>query len=180
MGAAGPSRRGTRAGRPRLATRAGRPRRYMPARPRRFERSAHLGFGADLFDRASRALMNWDMHRGAGLVVVVDGPASPGRTVTLRPTSGPAAWLRLSAPCEVTDVIDGPGARGFTYRSLPGHPERGWETFVVTSDPDTGAVRLTITAESTHATLLARLGAPIARREQDRITGRYLEALSRL
>ena len=150
------------------------------SRPRHFERTAHLGAGVDLFDRASRALMNWDMHRGAGLVVVVDGPASPGRRVTLRPTSGPAAWLRLSAPCEVTGVIEGPDARGFTYRSLPGHPERGWETFVVTRDPATDAVHLTITAESTHATLLARLGGPVARAEQDRITGRYLEALTRL
>lgn len=117
------------------------------------------------------------MHRGAGLVVVVDGPATPGRTVTLRPRSGPAAWLRLSAPCEVTEVIDRPDARGFTYRALPGHPERGWETFVVSHDRGTDLVRLTITAESEHATLLARLGAPLARAEQDRITRRYLAAL---
>ncbi len=123
--------------------------------------------------------MNWDVHRGAGLVVVVTGPATPGRAVTLRPRSGPAAWLGLSAPCEVTDVFydDDGVARGFTYRALPGHPERGWETFVVSRDPVTDAVRLTISAESSHATVLARLGAPIARAEQDRITRRYLDAL---
>ena len=151
------------------------------SRPRRFTRTADLGTGADLFDRASRALIHWDMHRGAGLVVVVDGPATPGRVVTLRPRSGPAAWLRLSAPCEVTDVIDddddNTAARGFTYRALPGHPERGWEKFVVSHDAATDEVRLTITAESSHANLLARIGAPVARAEQDRITGRYLAAL---
>ena len=107
-------------------------------RPRRFTRTAHLGVGAELFERASRSLLNWDMHRGAGLVVVVDGPATLGRTVTLRPRSGPAAWLRVSAPCEVTEVVDVDAARGFTYRTLPGHPERGWESFVVTHDAATG------------------------------------------
>ena len=150
------------------------------SRPRRFTRTADLGAGAVLFDRASRALIHWDMHRGAGLVVVVDGPATPGRVVTLRPRSGPAAWLRLSAPCEVSEMIDDDNTtatRGFTYRALPGHPERGWETFVVSHDRITDEVRLTIVAESSHATLLARIGAPIARAEQDRITGRYLAAL---
>lgn len=147
------------------------------SRPRRFTRTAHLGVGAELFDRAGRALIHWDMHRGAGLVVVVDGPATPGRTVTLQPRSGPAAWLRVTAPCEVTDVFDDDTTRGFTYRALPGHPERGWETFAVSLDPVTDVVRLTITAESEHATWLARLGAPVARAEQDRITRRYLTAL---
>lgn len=145
--------------------------------PRRFERESHLGYGAEVFDRAGRALLNWEMHRRAGLVVVVNGPAVPGRTLTLRPRTGPAAWLRMTAPCEVTEVIDLHDARGFTYRALPGHPEHGWETFVVHRDAVTDEVRLTITAESSHATLLARIGAPFARAEQNRITRRYLAAL---
>ena len=118
-----------------------------------------------------------ELARVAHLVVVADGPATPGRTVTLRPRTGPAAWLRLTAPCEVTEVTDRPDAHGFTYRALPGHPERGWERFLVRRDPATDAVSLTITAESAHATLLARLGAPVARAEQDRLTRRYLAAL---
>ncbi|KAA0919222.1 DUF1990 domain-containing protein [Dietzia sp. ANT_WB102] len=146
-------------------------------RSRRFEHEAHLGAGADLFERASRALVNWDMHRRAGLVVVATGPATPGRTVTLRPRTGPGAWLRLAAPCEVTAVTNRPDARGFTYRALPGHPERGWETFLVQHDRATDAVTLTITGESAHASLLPRLAAPVARAEQKRITRRYLDAL---
>ncbi|WP_010542349.1 DUF1990 domain-containing protein [Dietzia alimentaria] len=145
--------------------------------PRRFERDAILGAGEHFFDRASSALIDWQMHRRAGLVVVADGPATPGRVVTLRPRSGPAAWLRITARCEVTEVIDRSEARGFTYHSLPGHPEHGWETFLVRHDHATDAVTLTITGESTHATLLARIGAPVARAEQDRITRRYLGAL---
>ena len=48
----------------------------------------------------------------------------------------------------------------------------------MTQDAATGHVRLTITAESEHATWFARLGGPIARAEQDRITRRYLDALA--
>ena len=145
--------------------------------PRQFEREAVLGAGERLFDRASSALFDWQMHRRAGLVVVTDGPATTGRLVTLRPRSGPAAWLRITARCEVTEVIDRPTARGFTYHSLPGHPEHGWETFTVRHDAATNQVRLSITAESSHASLVARIGAPVARAEQDRITRRYLGAL---
>ena len=144
---------------------------------RRFTREAVLGSGRELLERAGRDLISWEMHRRAGLVVVVDGPATPGRRVTLRPSTGPAAWLRLTAPCEVTAVVDRPDARGFTYRALPGHPEAGTETFVVERDPATDVVRIRIEARSRHATLLARLGAPIARAEQDRLTRRYLTAL---
>lgn len=147
------------------------------SRPRHLQREAVLGAGADFFDRAGRALINWDMHRRAGLVVVADGPATTGRTVTLRPRTGPGACLRIAAPCEVTAVIERPDVRGFTYRALPGHPERGWETFLVERDPATDTVWMRIEAESTHATMLARLGAPIARAEQDRLTRRYLTAL---
>ena len=147
------------------------------SRPRRLRRDAALGAGADLFDRASRALINWDMHRRAGLVVVTDGPATPRRTVTLRPRTGPGAWFRIAAPCEVVSVVDRPDVRGFTYRALPGHPEAGWETFLVERDPVTDVVRLRIEAESSHATLLAKVGAPVARYEQDRLTRRYLAAL---
>ncbi|MDX2357968.1 DUF1990 domain-containing protein [Dietzia sp. PP-33] len=147
------------------------------SRSRRLEREAPLGAGADLFERASRALVTWEMHRRAGLVVVVDGPATVGRTVTLRPRTGPGAWLRITAPCEVTAVIDRPDARGFTYRTLPGHPERGWETFLVRRDPATDEVRLLIEAESAHARLTAALGGPVVRAEQERITRRYLAAL---
>ncbi|WP_216693956.1 DUF1990 family protein [Dietzia psychralcaliphila] len=146
-------------------------------RTRRFTREAVLGSGRDLLERAGEDLMNWEMHRRAGLVVVVEGPVAVGRRVRLRPRTGPAAWLRLTAPCEVTDVVHTAQARGFTYRALPGHPERGTETFLVHHDPGTDVVRLRIDAESAPATLLATLGAPIARAEQDRITRRYLAAL---
>lgn len=158
--------------------RSGRGRRS--GRERRFTREARLGSGRAVLDRAGRALRDWEMHRGAGLVVVTDGPATPGRRVTLRPRTGPAAWLRMTAPCEVTEVVDDPDARGFTYRTLPGHPERGTETFLVERDPATDEVRLRIEAVSAPGRLLVRLAGPLARAEQDRITRRYNAAVKSL
>lgn len=146
-------------------------------RRRRFERAALLGHGPDVLDRAGRALLGWEMHRGAGLVVDRSGspgPAAPGRRVVLWPRTGPAAWLRMSVPCEVTEEVDTANARGFTYRTLPGHPERGTETFLVERDPATDEVWARIRAESEPGRLLVRLAGPVARAEQDRITGRYL------
>lgn len=150
------------------------------SRPRRFLRVGDLGSGADTLDRAGDALLGWHMHRRAGLAVDADGPATAGRRVLLRPRTGPAAWLRMSAPCEVTEVVNRTHARGFTYRALPGHPERGTESFIVEHDPTTDAVRLRIEAVSSPGRLLVRLAGPVARAEQDRITGRYLTALREL
>ncbi len=62
--------------------------------------------------------------------------------------------------------------------TLPGHPERGEEAFVVSRGPD-AAVTFTVTAFSRPASALAMLAGPLGRAVQSRITGRYLEALSR-
>lgn len=35
------------------------------------------------FRRAADAVLTWEMHRGSGLVVAVEGPATEGRTVVL-------------------------------------------------------------------------------------------------
>lgn len=67
------------------------------SRERRFSREAVLGSGVELFDRAGCALVDWEMHRRAGLVVVTDGPAAPGRTVTLRPRAGHLTRRYLAA-----------------------------------------------------------------------------------
>lgn len=150
------------------------------SRPRQFLREAELGAGADTLDRAGDALLGWDMHRRAGLLVDADGPAAVGRLVLLRPRTGPAGWLRMSAPCEVTEVVNRTDARGFTYRTLPGHPECGTESFVVERDPTTDVVRLRVEAVSSPGRLLVRLAGPLARAEQDRITDRYLAALREL
>ena len=136
--------------------------------------TAVLGAGRDPFDRASEVLMTWGMHRGAGLRVIATAPrAAVGVEVVLGWGVGP---LRLPAPCRVVAVLDEPGRRGFTYGTLPGHPETGEEAFAVVLAAD-GTVTAEITAFSRPATWYARLGSPVSRRVQRVITRRYLAAL---
>jgi uncharacterized protein (UPF0548 family) len=42
-----------------------------------------LGAGGDGFDVAVAALLHWDIHRGAGLVVCADGPAEIGIVIAM-------------------------------------------------------------------------------------------------
>ena len=70
-----------------------------------------------------------------------------------------------------------PDRVGFAYGTLPGHPERGEELFAVSLGDD-DHVRLEVRAFSRPATWWVRLGAPVGRRVQDRITDRYVAALS--
>ncbi|GAA2167730.1 DUF1990 family protein [Humibacillus xanthopallidus] len=72
-----------------------------------------------------------------------------------------------------------PRRRGFAYATLQGHPESGEERFVLDHDID-GDIRFTVTAVSRPASQLARLGGPISRAVQGRMTQRYLAALDRL
>ena len=140
---------------------------------RRLHRSTVL-VGADLEDARAR-LFRWDLHRRAGLGVSASHtPLREGTEVHLRIGAGP---LQVTAPCRVLRVIDEPDRAGFAYGTLPGHPEAGIEQFLLTCTP-TGLVRLHLDAVSRPATWYARLGAPVARLVQSRVTTRYLRALT--
>jgi uncharacterized protein (UPF0548 family) len=70
--------------------------------------------------------------------------------------------VRLSAPVRVVEVINEPATRGFSYRTLPGHPDSGEERFTVHID-GAGTVRGDIQAFSRPACWLSRLAGPIGR-----------------
>jgi uncharacterized protein (UPF0548 family) len=82
------------------------------------------------------------------------------------------------AACRVVAVVDEPDRFGFAYGTLPLHPESGEEAFLVERGPD-DAVRFRVVAVSRPAHPLARLGAPVTRLVQRRVTSRYLEGLRR-
>lgn len=83
----------------------------------------------DAFDDARLALFSWAPQRAAGITVTPAGVApEPGTTVLLGFGAGP---LRITAPCRVVWRVDGPDRAGFAYGTLPGHPERGEEAFVL-------------------------------------------------
>ena len=129
------------------------------------------------FEAAERDLLEWWMHSRAGLRVgASDIPLRPGTVVLMRWGPGP---LSVPIPCRVVTVIDEPRRRGFTYGTLPGHPEAGEESFVL-EHLDDGSVRFVITARSRPASTPARLVGPIAGAAQRFMTQRYPRALDRL
>jgi len=146
----------------------------LPAGYHHVRRSATLGQGRELFDRASCRLLAWDMHRGAGLTVPEGSlPAAEGVGIELVWRVGPIA---ITLPCRVVLVEDTPTRRGFTYGTLAGHPERGEESFAVVMD-DSERVSIEIVASSRPARWYSRLGGPVSKLVQARFTGRYLKAL---
>lgn len=129
------------------------------------------------FEQLAHELLSLRAHEAAGLDVrASDIPVITGSDVRLRLGIGS---LAVTAPCSVLEVIDEPTRRGFTYGTLPGHPESGSERFLLEHDRD-GRVRFTITALSKPATRLARASGPLGRVVQRHLTSRYLHALDRL
>jgi uncharacterized protein (UPF0548 family) len=106
---------------------------------------------------------------------------APDGTPLLRP--GDTAILRIpfypaKVPARVVYVIDEPLRKGFAYGTLPGHPQRGEEAFVVEYRDD-DSVWLTIRAFSRPANGFFWLGYPILRLMQEFYTSRYERALAR-
>ncbi|WP_222192227.1 DUF1990 family protein [Modestobacter italicus] len=148
----------------------------LPGGYHHVEREHVIGSGAAAFDRASAAVFRWTAQRGAGLRIQADGPASTPGTVVLM-TAG-LRRLGLDIPCRVVWVVDEPDRRGFGYGTLPGHPESGEESFVVTRRPG-GEVVYALRAFSRLATPLARLGTPVSLRVQSLALDRYVAAMRR-
>lgn len=106
------------------------------------------------FATAADAVLTYRMHRASGARVDASGErAAPGVRVTVR--LGP-----LRAPCEVVWAVEEPDRAGFGYGTLPGHPERGEESFVVERDTE-GRVWFSVTAFSRPAAWYAKLGGPV-------------------
>lgn len=144
----------------------------LPDGYRHVHRSRALPSG-DL-DAAVERLMTWQVQQGAGLHVAASSPrVAPEALVEMR-LGPPLVGVRV--PCRIVEVIDGPDEVGFAYGTLPGHPESGEERFVVRRDA-AGSLTFTITAFSRPASVLSRVGGPVARRVQDLVTERYLRAI---
>lgn len=136
--------------------------------------SRRIGRGRDAFEDAAEALLTWQMHAGAG-VRHRSGPdrATPGADVGF-------TWFGMRLECRVVSVIADEDRRGFTYGTLPRHPECGEERFVVSHDPTTREVSAEIIAFSRPSGLAARLAGPVGRHLQAHMTRRYLDALERV
>lgn len=101
----------------------------LPTGYQHLRRSRKVGVGVDCFRDASSTLLEWEMHRRAGVSVRASSESvTEGAVAVLRLGWGP---LGVNAPVRVVYVIDEEHRKGFAYGTLPGHPESGEEAFVV-------------------------------------------------
>lgn len=128
--------------------------------------------GDGVYERAVQAISDWSVHRGAGLAVQADGPLGVGTNVALE---APLPVGFVIATCRVTAVVKEADRFGFAYGTLPTHPERGEESFVVSRGR--GVVEFRITAISKPAHPLAKAVPPVADQLQQQATQRYLRAM---
>ncbi|WP_131737586.1 DUF1990 family protein [Actinomadura roseirufa] len=139
-----------------------------------------VGQGPAVMRNAADALMEFWMHRAIPAGVKASAPrAEPGATVEIALGVRP---LRLRAPCRVVWTCDEERRVGWAYGTLPGHPARGEEAFVVHMD-DNGDVWLTVTAFSRPAGTLGRLARPVVplfQRAYARRCGAVLRRLTRV
>jgi uncharacterized protein (UPF0548 family) len=136
----------------------------------------NLGHGRETFQRATAGLKSWKAHHLPGVRVFPDGQTIQiGATVVV--TLG-TSLLSLAAPCRIVSVIDEGSRWGFAYGTLPGHPERGEEAFVVSIASDE-KVRFEVVTFSLPDDIIVRLSGPIGRAIQARGTSGYLRALLR-
>jgi uncharacterized protein (UPF0548 family) len=145
----------------------------LPAGYHHVAMSERIG-DAVAFERAVTGLRTWVAHEGAGLRIYPSDPLAPGATVIAVTSIGP---MQMAAPCRVVEIFKGPDFFGFSYGTLPGHPERGEESFVL--ERRDGATFFTIRAFSKPVDPLARLAGPVGRAVQRSVTRRYLRALRR-
>ncbi|MFJ7749694.1 DUF1990 family protein [Arthrobacter sp. NPDC097144] len=139
------------------------------------------------FLRLAKGILDWDLHRKAGLRVAASTPrAAPGVEMASGVGVGP---LRYYAPCRVLwaeepavgdDGVPVPGQRaGFGYGTLKGHPEQGEEGFYAELDRD-GKLIFRVAAYSRPANRVIAAGDFANRGVQAFITRRYLAAAYRL
>ncbi|MFI0241287.1 DUF1990 family protein [Streptomyces sp. NPDC016845] len=135
------------------------------------DRRVRLGSGQECFERAGAAVLSWGAQRGAGLSVTPGDDVREGADVVLR-------LLGLRIPCRVVRVVRDATRIGFAYGTLPGHPERGEEAFLVVRDAD-GSVWFRIRAFSRPGRWYTRMAGPVARLVQGWATQRYLRAVAK-
>lgn len=127
------------------------------------------------FARAREALLTFATHRlGYLFAHPPDARVALGADVIVCARLGPLWSIN---PCRIVYLDDTADRCCYAYGTLPGHTERGEESFTVLRLPD-GRVRASTIAYARMAARLARLGAPVARRVQRRVKIDYLRALA--
>ena len=149
-----------------------------PGGYRAAESSVRIGSGSARFAAASAELMRWQVLRRSG-ITVTDAAGAAAREVTLGDTivqSLPLGGLRFAAPIRVVRLLREPRRTGYAAGTLPGHPLRGEELFLIEHRAD-DSVWLVIRALYRPATPLYRVGTPAIAFARRRYSARFLRAL---
>jgi uncharacterized protein (UPF0548 family) len=125
-----------------------------------------LGAGRKAFEYAVRESEQWKQF-DLGWVRVADSNTAirVGNFVAVEARSLGLWSLNLS---QIVEVVREPFLLGFTYKTTTHHVEEGEERFLLTLDPDSGAVWYELEAASRPHNSLARLGLPVTRMFQHR------------
>jgi uncharacterized protein (UPF0548 family) len=146
----------------------------LPAGYHHTRSTVEIGVGDAAFTSGCAALRAWTAHAYLHVTLTPERcPLEIGAVVVAEIPMGPVTVL---APCRIVATIEEENRFGFAYGTLPGHPERGEESFVVSRAAD-GVVRFEVAAFSRPGTLLIGLGGPIPRWIQQRATRGYLEGV---
>lgn len=154
----------------------------VPAGFRRSARAAVVGVGRDDLVRLGSLVLDWQLQRRLGMRVLdAAGQDAPDvhegleSRLSVPIVTALGVELRLLAPTRVMQVVRTERAIGFVYGTLPGHPVRGEESFVLhLRDDDHVLLELRTLSRAAMPFALAR---PVARAFQQRYAGRYLRAL---
>lgn len=125
----------------------------------------------DVLTAHGNSLLQWDLHRRAGLRVETDGPAEPGRTFVLGVRTGP---LWLVAPYRVVEVEVGENRIGVSYSTLKGNLAMGIER--LSFEIDEGGLSFEVDTVGKNTMWPGRLVPPVARLIQQALTRRYITA----
>lgn len=140
---------------------------------RRSEATALIGRGDRVWNRATHDVLRWKVKTRSGFTVedAQKVSASSELTVTAR-----LLGVTVREPVRVEDVVETDTRVGFSYRTLPGHPVKGEEAFIVHRDGDDVLLTVrSLTAPS--ATQPWRALYPFLRIAQTVARRRYLRAL---
>ena len=137
-----------------------------------------LGQGGSAFERAKAALLRWEMFRTGWLELCwPDTPIEAGSPVALL-ARVLGVWT-LSA-CRVVRRIEADGVVetfGFSYGTLPDHPLRGEERFVLEWRHEDDSVWYDLRAFSRPKSLLSWLAYPLVRHLQRRFAEHSMRAM---
>jgi uncharacterized protein (UPF0548 family) len=127
-----------------------------------------------VFRRAGVGVLLWKVHSGAGF-----RPIDVPERVALGAVSRweiPFGPLHPTVRCRVFDVITADDRIGFGHGALVGHPQHGWESYVVTLD-DQDTVTLTVRVVWRPAAWWLKVAGPLAAVALDLLLRRNLRAL---